>query len=207
MLGYPPTPPPPRRSRWLTARPAYLLGLGQRRGRVPSQGGGVYKLDMVQHPSGSPPARQPPPWSLFRRLLFLGLHGPIPCYCFKEGHMNGEVGAPILQPMPAFGTMILLTSHLAPHGCCTAVTHFCCGPDVDACPTLFETLHFTRAQRSGCSGWGSTTLCCHPRNHLAEAVRSKPGRRILGKTPHTPHFGPFWGYSRTKGLNRLFNPL
>ena len=26
MLGYPPTPPPPGR-RWLTARPAYRLGL------------------------------------------------------------------------------------------------------------------------------------------------------------------------------------
>ena len=34
-------------------------------------------------------------------------------------------------------------------------------------------------------------------NHLAEVVRSKPGRRISGKTPHTPHFGPFWAYSRT----------
>ena len=34
-------------------------------------------------------------------------------------------------------------------------------------------------------------------NHLAEVVRSKPGRRIYGKTPHTPPFWPFWGYSRT----------
>ena len=28
-------------------------------------------------------------------------------------------------------------------------------------------------------------------NHLAEVVRSKPGRRIKGITPHTP---PFWAF-------------
>ena len=35
-------------------------------------------------------------------------------------------------------------------------------------------------------------------NHLAEAVRSKPGRPVYrGKRHITPHFGPFCAYSRT----------
>ena len=45
-------------------------------------------------------------------------------------------------------------------------------------------------------------------NNLAEVVRSKPGRRIKGKTPHTPPFEPFWAYSRTlpQGVE-LFCPI
>ena len=44
MLGYPPTPPPPRGARRLTARPADPQGLGQPRGgegSPPPWGGGV----------------------------------------------------------------------------------------------------------------------------------------------------------------------
>ena len=33
-------------------------------------------------------------------------------------------------------------------------------------------------------------------NHLAEVVRSKPGRPVYMGKRHT-HFGPFWAYSRT----------
>ena len=47
------------------------------------------------------------------------------------------------------------------------------------------------------------------KNHLAEVVRSKPSRRIYGKTPHTPPFWPFWAYSRTlpQGVELLVQPL
>ena len=50
-------PPPPTAPWWLTAQPAYPLGLGQRRGR----GGGSGTPETVEHPSGSGPSQQPPP--------------------------------------------------------------------------------------------------------------------------------------------------
>ena len=61
----PPPPPPPRGPRRLAARPAYPLGLGQRRGGVPPlpprRGPPPSATpEMVGHPSGSHPARQPP---------------------------------------------------------------------------------------------------------------------------------------------------
>ena len=50
---------PPTGPKWLTARPAYPLGLSQRRGRG---GGAPHPLQpLFEHPSGSHPARQPPP--------------------------------------------------------------------------------------------------------------------------------------------------
>ena len=59
--------------------------------------------------------------------------------------------------------------------------------------------------------WGGELLVAKffsGQNHLAEVVRSKPGRRIYGKTPHTPILGLF-GPIRVpypKGLNCWFNP-
>ena len=42
----------------------------------------------------------------------------------------------------------------------------------------------------------SSMNCCL--NDLAEVVRSKPIRPVSrGKRHKTPHFGPFWAYSRT----------
>ena len=58
-------------------------------------------------------------------------------------------------------------------------------------PLLVRTKPFSRWMRQ------FSDTCKISKNHLAEVVRSKPGRRIKGKTPHTPHFGPFWTYSRT----------
>ena len=44
---------------------------------------------------------------------------------------------------------------------------------------------------SRCCVWNWTQV---PGNHLAEVVRSKPGRRIYGENATYP---PFWGYSHT----------
>ena len=69
MLGYPPTPPPPRGARRLTTRPADPLGLGQRRG----WGGGSTTPEMVEHPSGSNPGWEQPRGvsTIIRKLLVI----------------------------------------------------------------------------------------------------------------------------------------
>ena len=53
-------------------------------------------------------------------------------------------------------------------------------------------------------------LLVTPENHLAEVVRSKPGKPVhMGKCHIPPHFGPFWAYLCTlpQGDELLVEPL